>query len=86
MDREGQHIMGRGSICHGRGSKYHMGRGFDIHWERGVKIPWIEDSIYHRKGGQNIMDKRAKIPWVGDRYAMGRGVKMPCIGVSIYHA
>ena len=25
------------------------------------------------------------IPWVGDRYSMGRGMDIPWVGVSIYH-
>ena len=37
---------------------------------RGVDIPWAE---------------RVDITWVGGRYTMYRGVKIPLVGRSIYH-
>jgi hypothetical protein len=35
----GQNTMGRGSIYHGYGGPFTIGRG--------VKIPWVSGSLYH---------------------------------------
>ena len=39
---------------------------------RGVKIPWVGGSIYHGYGGRYSMGRGVDIPWVG--------VKIPWVG------
>ena len=66
----------------------------------GVKIPWVSGSTYHGNGGVKYhghggggqipwvgvkaLGKWVFIPWVGDRYTMGRGSIYHGMG-SIYH-
>ena len=73
-----------GSIYHGKGIRYTMGRGSDIHnvpWvanentmNRGFDIPYIEGSKYYGYGIQYTMITGIDIPLVGDQNNMGRGI------------
>ena len=47
---------------------------------RGFKIPWIEGSIYQRKGGQYTKGRGSNYHGYGVRYTMDRWFDIPWVG------